>query len=389
MRGPWKAVRHLLPALAAVSSGLLTGAMLFIGLDVAPWARSLSPWEFDAWIWSYGPSMRHVVFPMGLLSTLLVLAALAFSRDASAACRKRLLLATGCLLAPALLHVSGLEPIDPARADSATVSRREEIALVDREILWHWLQLGLDLAAFLATLSAVRLRETDAQRERIDRLKRFFSPALADLIVRGGDADPLKTHRREVTVVFLDLRDFTAFGESAEPEEVMTVLREYHARVGPLVLAGQGTLERFTGDGMMIFFNDPVPVANPCERAVRMALAVRAGVDELRVRWRRRGFELDLGVGIAQGPAMLGAIGFDGRWDYGAIGTVTNTAARLCAEALPGQILVTRRVLADVADIVRAQPVGALALKGLSRPVPAFNVVGLRVEAEPAIRRTS
>jgi len=374
MPRPWAGLRHGLPALAATGSGLLTGAMLFIGLGVAPWARSLSPWEFDAWIWTYGPAMRHVVLPMGVLSTLLVLAALAFSRGASTAYRRRLLLAAGCLLAPTLLHLGGLEPIDPARADSVVVSRHQEIVMVDREIAWHWAQLGLDLVAFVATLSALRLRETD----RIDRLKRFFSPALADLIVRGGDRDPLRTHRREVAVVFLDLRGFTAFAESAEPEQVVAVLREYHACVGPLVVDAQGTLERFTGDGMMVFFNDPVLVADPCERAVRMAVAVRAAVEELGARWRRRGFELALGVGIAQGPAMLGVIGFDGRWDYGAIGTVTNVASRLCAEARPGQILVTRRVLAEVATIVDAEPVGALALKGLSRAVPAYNVVGLR-----------
>lgn len=382
MRPRWPALRHGLPALSAVSSGLLTGAMLFIGLSVAPWVRSLPPAELNAWIWSYGPSMRHVLVPMGLLTTLLALAASAVSRDASAGCRTRLTLAAVCLMTPSLLRLAGIEPIDPALADSAMLTRREEVALVDREILWHWLRAGLDLTAFLVTMSALRLREKD----RMDRLKRFFSPHLADLIVRGGDEDPLESHRREVTVVFLDLRDFTAFAESAEPEEVMAVLREYHAEIGPLVLEWEGTLERFTGDGLMIFFNDPLPVANPSERAVRMAVAMRARVDELRAEWRRRGFELHLGVGIAQGPAMLGAIGFEGRWDYGAIGTVTNTAARLCAEALPGQILVSTRVRADVESIVLAEAVGELSLKGFSRPVPAFNVVRLRPN-DPAERR--
>ncbi len=384
MRLRWPVLRYGLPALSAVSSGVLTGAMLFIGLSVAPWARSLPAAEFNAWIWSYGPSMRHVLVPMGLLATLLALAASAFSRDASAGCRTRLMLAALCLMTPSLLRLAGIEPIDPALADSAMLTRREEVALVDREILWHWLRTSLDLTALLVTMSALRLREKD----RMDRLKRFFSPHLADLIVRGGDEDPLKSHRREVTVVFLDLRDFTAFAESAEPEEVMGVLREYHAEIGPLVLESEGTLERFTGDGMMIFFNDPLPVANASERAVRMAVAMRARVDALRAEWRRRGFELHLGVGIAQGPAMLGAIGFEGRWDYGAIGTVTNTAARLCAEALPGQVLVSTRVLADVESIVLAEAVGELSLKGLSRPVPAFNVVGLRGPAPPPSRGT-
>ncbi len=214
--------------------------------------------------------------------------------------------------------------------------------------------------------------------EKLGRLKRFFSPQLAELIVTGGADDPLKTHRRDVTVVFLDLRGFTAFAETAEPEEVMAVLREYHAEMGRLILEHEGTLERFTGDGMMIFFNDPTPVADPAKRAVRMALAMRERVAPLCERWRKRGHELDLGIGIAQGYATIGAIGFEGRWDYGAIGTVTNLAARLCGEAKPSQILVSRRVASDAEDLIESEPVGPLVLKGLAKPVPAFNVVGLK-----------
>jgi class 3 adenylate cyclase len=214
--------------------------------------------------------------------------------------------------------------------------------------------------------------------ERLSRLKRFFSPQLAELIVSGGTEDPLKTHRRDVTVVFLDLRGFTAFAETAEPEEVMGVLREYHAEMGRLILEHEGTLERFTGDGMMIFFNDPTPVADPAKRAVRMALAMRECVTPLSERWRKRGHELDLGIGIAEGYATIGAIGFEGRWDYGAIGTVTNLAARLCGEAKPAQILVTRRVASDAEDLIETEPVGPLTLKGLAKPVPAFNVIGLK-----------
>jgi adenylate cyclase len=178
--------------------------------------------------------------------------------------------------------------------------------------------------------------------------------------------------------VFLDLRGFTAFSETSEPEEVMSVLREYHAAMGQIILEHEGTLERFTGDGMMIFFNDPTPVPNPTERAVRMALAMRARVDELMRGWRKRGYELDFGVGIAQGYATLGAIGFEGRWDYGAIGTVTNLAARLCGEAQPGQILVPRRLHGTVEELVEATPVGELSLKGFSRPVSTFNITGLK-----------
>jgi len=223
-----------------------------------------------------------------------------------------------------------------------------------------------------------RVEEQGGQLERLGRLKRFFSPQLAELIVAGGAEDPLKSHRQEVTVAFLDLRGFTAFAETAEPEEVMGVLREYHAEMGRLILQHEGTLERFTGDGMMIFFNDPVPVPNPGERAVRMALAMRQRVDDLAIGWRKRGYDLAFGLGIAQGYATIGAIGFEGRWDYGAIGTVTNLAARLCGEAKGGQILVAQRIASAVEDVADLEGVGALTLKGLLRPVPAFNVVGLR-----------
>jgi class 3 adenylate cyclase len=221
-----------------------------------------------------------------------------------------------------------------------------------------------------------------AQLERLGRLKRFFSPQLAELIVAGGTDDPLQTHRREVTVVFLDLRGFTSFAETAEPEEVMGVLREYHAEMGRLILAHEGTLERFTGDGMMVFFNDPVEIPNPAERAIRMALAMRDVVADLAARWRKRGWDLALGVGIAQGFATIGAIGFEGRLDYGAIGTVTNLAARLCGEAAGGQVLVSARVAASVEDLVDADDVGPLALKGLSRPVPSWSVRGLKPSAD-------
>jgi class 3 adenylate cyclase/putative methionine-R-sulfoxide reductase with GAF domain len=213
--------------------------------------------------------------------------------------------------------------------------------------------------------------------ERLGRLKRFFSPQLADLILRGGADDPLKTHRREVTVVFLDLRGFTAFTETSEPEELMGVLHEYHAEMGRLILAHEGTLERFTGDGMMVFFNDPLPMPDAAERAVRMAVAMRDRAAELSVGWRRRGYDLDLGIGIAKGFATIGAIGFEGRWDYGAIGTVTNLAARLCAEARPGQILISPRVLLEVEKLVDTEELGLFTVKGLARPVRALNVVRL------------
>lgn len=223
-----------------------------------------------------------------------------------------------------------------------------------------------------------RVQEQIRQMERLSRLKRFFSPQLAELIVSGEAADPLKTHRREVTVVFLDLRGFTAFAETSEPEEVMSVLHDYHGEMGKLVLEHEGTLERFAGDGMMIFFNDPVPVPNPEERALRMAVAMRERVAGLEEKWRKRGYELDFGVGIAQGYATIGAVGFEGRWDYGAIGTVTNLASRLCDEARPGQILVSQRFFSAVENLVEAEPVGKLDLKGFHRPVVAYNIAGLK-----------
>jgi adenylate cyclase len=223
-----------------------------------------------------------------------------------------------------------------------------------------------------------RVEEQVGQLERLGRLKRFFSPQLAELIVTGGADDPLRTHRREVTVVFLDLRGFTAFAETAEPEEIMSVLREYHAEMGRLIVEHEGTLERFTGDGMMIFFNDPVPVPNAAERAVRMTLAMRERVTGLVVAWQKRGYDLALGVGIAQGYATIGAIGFEGRWDYGAIGTVTNLAARLCGEAKGGQILVSSRVASALEELIELEEVGRLTLKGFLRPIPTFSVLGLR-----------
>ncbi len=234
-----------------------------------------------------------------------------------------------------------------------------------------------ELAELNRTLEQ-RVRDQVAQLDNLGRLKRFFSPQLAEMIVNGGTEDPLQIHRREVTVAFLDLRGFTAFAETAEPEEVMGMLREYHAAMGQLILHHEGTLERFTGDGMMIFFNDPVRVPNPAERAVRMALAMRGRVVGLSSDWRKRGFDLALGIGIAQGYATIGAIGFEGRWDYGAIGTVTNLAARLCSEAKGGQILAPARVVAAVETIAHAEEVGELTLKGFQRPVQTFNVIGLK-----------
>jgi class 3 adenylate cyclase len=217
-----------------------------------------------------------------------------------------------------------------------------------------------------------------SELERVGRLRRFFSPHLAELIVSGGADDPLKSHRREITVVFLDLRGFTAFAEVAEPEEVMGVLREYHQVAGRMVLEYEGTLEHFTGDGITILFNDPVPIPNPSERAVRMALAVRERISRMALDWGKRGYDLSLGIGIAQGFATIGAIGFEGRWDYSAIGTVTNLASRLCGEAPGDQILISQKVYAGVEALIEVEPQEALTLKGFRRPIVAYRVRGLK-----------
>jgi adenylate cyclase len=264
------------------------------------------------------------------------------------------------------------KPFDPILLQARIGACLEKKRLHDQEARHR-----RELAEWNQTLER-RVAEQVAQLERLGRLKRFFSPQLAELIVAGGADDPLKTHRREVTVVFVDLRGFTAFAETAEPEEVMGVLREYHAEMGRLILEHEGTLERFTGDGMMVFFNDPVEVSNPAERAIRMAVAMREVVADLAARWRKRGWNLALGVGIAQGYATIGAIGFEGRLDYGAIGTVTNLAARLSSEAAGGQILVSARVAGAVEDLVEADDVGPVTLKGLARPVSVWSVRGLR-----------
>jgi adenylate cyclase len=219
-----------------------------------------------------------------------------------------------------------------------------------------------------------RVAEQVIQIERASRLKRFLSPQVADLILASPTMEPLESHRREVTVVFCDLRGFTAFAEVAEPEEVMTVLQQYHAALGALIHEFEGTLERFVGDGVLVLFNDPIPCPDPCLRGARMAAAMRVRLKELAARWRASGHTLGFGVGIAHGYATLGTIGFEGRSDYSAIGTVVNLAARLCAEAGDGHILVDGKVRAAITDIASFESAGDLVLKGLHRVVPAFDL---------------
>ena len=222
-----------------------------------------------------------------------------------------------------------------------------------------------------------KVKQQVDELQRVNRLKRYLSPQIAETIL-GEDENLFKSHRREITVVFLDLRGFTSFSHSAEPEEVMEVLRGYHAAMGKLIFDFDGTLERFAGDGIMIFFNDPIPCPDHTEKAVRMALDMQSKVEDLRAEWLKRGYELDLGIGMAAGYATLGNIGFEGRMDYGAIGNVTNLAARLCSEAKARQILTNQRTLSKIENLVEYEPLEELQLKGVARPVAAFNIVKLK-----------
>src|SRR3984885_6272823 len=214
--------------------------------------------------------------------------------------------------------------------------------------------------------------------ERMGRLRRFLPPQVADLIVASGTERQLESHRREITALFCDLRGFTGFSESADAEDVVALLRDYHAAIGELVIRYSGTLERYAGDGVMVVFNDPVPVENPALQAVLMALELRNALGALTQTWSRLGHEIGFGIGIAHGFATLGTIGYEGRFDYAAIGTVSNVASRLCDEAKPGQILISPRVLTKVENAVTVEPVGEFELKGIRRPLAAYNVLAMQ-----------
>ncbi|WP_344093715.1 adenylate/guanylate cyclase domain-containing protein [Microbacterium deminutum] len=251
-------------------------------------------------------------------------------------------------------------------ASLARVKRYQDTIERQRAELAQW---NLDLEA--------RVEAQVAELQQVNRLRRFLSPQLVDLVIDSGDEGFLRSHRREIVVVFCDLRGFTSFAEASEPEEVMGVLAEYHAALGELIYRFEGTLERFTGDGLMVFFNDPLPCDDAAERAVSMAVAMRDRVIELAAEWSRRGNDLGFGIGIAQGFATLGRIGFEGRFDYAAIGSVTNLAARLCAAAGSWQILVAQRVFSAAEGLAVGRSVGELELRGFSRPIRAFDVTGM------------
>jgi adenylate cyclase len=257
------------------------------------------------------------------------------------------------------------------------------IAMENARLLSELRQRTEEVAGLNRGLEA-RVAEQVEELGRVGRLKRFLAPQLAEMIVSQGDENILESHRREIVVVFCDLRGYTAFTETAEPEEVLEFLREYHGALGPLVSQYEGTLDQFSGDGIMVFFNDPVPIPDPAERAIHMAMAVREAAGGLIAGWRERGRGLGFGAGIAQGYATLGQIGFSERSGYTAIGTVCNVAARLCAEAKDGQILLSQRVNVALKGSIATEQVGALTLKGLTQPVVAYNVL---LEGGPAAFR--
>lgn len=224
----------------------------------------------------------------------------------------------------------------------------------------------------------MRVEQQLVQLERMGVLKHFLSPELVKAITTGNAEEVLKSHRREVVVVFLDIRGFTAFAMASEPEEVMTVLREYHGEMGRVITEHEAHLRQFTGDGLMIVFNDPVEIVDPELQAVRMALDIKRQFATLKNKWTKLGYELDHGIGIATGYATIGAVGFEGRWEYGVVGTVSNLAYRLCDEAAPGQILVPERLVAKVEVRVEVEEVSKLDLKGFQRPVSAYNILGVK-----------
>jgi adenylate cyclase len=276
--------------------------------------------------------------------------------------------------------VVGLE----AGADEYLTKPIDQVALVARvksvlrlkELHDRVLAQAADLASWNRELEA-RVAEQVREIEQVGRLKRFLAPQIAELIVSSGNDRILESHRSEITVVFCDLRGFTAFSETAAPEEVMTVLREYQTCLGTLVDKFEGTVERFTGDGMMVWFNDPLPCEDPSGKAVRMGIEMRACVGVLAANWRKRDYNLGFAVGMAHGYATLGRIGFERRFDYAAVGMVVNLAARLCGEAADGQILVDSKVRAAVEGLAATEPIGELALKGFNRPIKAYSVGGL------------
>ena len=264
---------------------------------------------------------------------------------------------------PTLLRARVYASLERKRLHDQVVAQAAELA-----------SQAAELATWNKTLEQ-RVADQLGEIERMGKLRRFLSPQVADLIVASGMEKQLQSHRREITALFCDLRGFTSFSETSDPEDVMMLLRDYHAAIGQIIIKYGATLEHFAGDGVMLIFNDPLPIDKPELQAVRMALEMRDAIETLTEKWRRLGHDIGFGIGISNGFATLGTIGFEGRFDYAAVGTVSNIASRLCDEAKPGQILISPRVLMAVEDTMKVEPVGELTLKGIRRPMTAYNVV--------------
>lgn len=264
---------------------------------------------------------------------------------------------------PTLLRARVYASLERKRLHDQVVAQAAELA-----------SQAAELATWNKTLEQ-RVADQLGEIERMGKLRRFLSPQVADLIVASGMEKQLQSHRREITALFCDLRGFTSFSETSDPEDVMMLLRDYHAAIGQIIIKYGATLEHFAGDGVMLIFNDPLPIDKPELQAVRMALEMRDAIGTLTEKWRRLGYDIGFGIGISDGFATLGTIGFEGRFDYAAVGTVSNIASRLCDEAKPGQILISPRVLMAVEDTMKVEPVGELTLKGIRRPMTAYNVV--------------